>query len=160
MSILKLSATESQFRHVSIKKNKPCIYKENFRILKFMFPQKEVCILVCVILHFRELCIELKSLHNLCVQWASVYLLLYRRIQSIATSNKLQEWEQRWQMGFNAGKRPLCSDYTIHNQKLNILEDWGKVSESDHQQWFILEQACRQSCEEGKLHQWIPKEKH
>ena len=63
--------------------------------------------------------------------------LLYRRIQNIADChqlqedlNKLQEWEQRWQMDFNADKcevicitykkRPLCSDYTIHNQKLNI----------------------------------------
>ena len=44
--------------------------------------------------------------------------------------DKLQEWEQRWQMDFNADKceviritnkkRPLCSDYTIHNQKLNV----------------------------------------
>ena len=42
---------------------------------------------------------------------------------------KLQEWERRWQTGFKADKcevirittkkRPLCSDYTIHNQKLN-----------------------------------------
>ena len=63
--------------------------------------------------------------------------LLYRRIQNIADChqlqedlNKLQEWEQIWQMGLNADKckvigitnkkRPLCSDYTIHNQKLNI----------------------------------------
>ena len=63
--------------------------------------------------------------------------LLYRKIQNIDVCNqlqedlnKLQEWEQRWQMGFNADKcevirittkkRPLCSDYTIHNQKLNI----------------------------------------
>ena len=63
--------------------------------------------------------------------------LLYKRIQNIADChqlqedlNKLQEWEQRWQMGFNADKceviritnkkRPFCSDYTIHNQKLNI----------------------------------------
>ena len=63
--------------------------------------------------------------------------LLYRRIKNIADChqlqedlNKLQEWEQRWQTGFNADKceviritnkkRPLCSDYTIHNQKLNI----------------------------------------
>ena len=63
--------------------------------------------------------------------------LLYRRIQNIADChqlqedlNKLQEWGQRWQMGFNADKceviritnkkMPLCSDYTIHNQKLNI----------------------------------------
>ena len=62
--------------------------------------------------------------------------LLYRRIQNIADChqlqedlNKLQEWEQRWQMGFNADNgevipittknRPLCSDYNIHNQKLN-----------------------------------------
>ena len=58
--------------------------------------------------------------------------LLYRRIQNIADCHKLQEdldklqeWEQRWQMCFNADKcelirittkkRPLCSDYTIHN---------------------------------------------
>ena len=62
---------------------------------------------------------------------------MYRRIQNIADChqlqedlNKLQEWEQRWQIGFNADKceviritnkkRPLCSDYTIHNPKLKI----------------------------------------
>ena len=63
--------------------------------------------------------------------------LLYRKIKNFADChqlqeefNKLQEWEQRWQMEFNADKcevihitnenRPLRSDYTIHNQKLNI----------------------------------------
>ena len=63
--------------------------------------------------------------------------LLYSRIQNVDDChklqedlNKLQEWEQRWQMGFNADtckviritnkKRPLCSDYTIHKQRLNI----------------------------------------
>ena len=63
--------------------------------------------------------------------------LLYRRIRNDADCrqlqedlDKLQEWEQRWQMGFNADKgevnritskkRPLCSAYTIHNQKLNV----------------------------------------
>ena len=63
--------------------------------------------------------------------------LLYRRIRNDADCrqlqedlDKLQKWEQRWQMGFNADKceviritnkkRLLCSDYTIHKQKLNV----------------------------------------
>ena len=63
--------------------------------------------------------------------------LLYRRIQNNADCcqlqedlDKLQEWEQKWQMAFNAEKceviritnkkRPLCSDYFIHNQKLAL----------------------------------------
>ena len=63
--------------------------------------------------------------------------LLYRRIQNNADCcqlqedlDKLQEWEQKWQMAFNADKcevirttnkkRPLCSDYYIHNQKFAL----------------------------------------
>ena len=63
--------------------------------------------------------------------------LLYRRIQNNADFcqlqedlDKLQEWEQKWQMAFNAEKceviritnkkGPLCSDYFIHNQKLAL----------------------------------------
>ena len=63
--------------------------------------------------------------------------LLYRRIQNNADCcqlqedlDKLQEWEQKWQMAFNVEKceviritnkkRPLCSDYFIHNQKLAL----------------------------------------
>ena len=63
--------------------------------------------------------------------------LLYRRIQNNTDRcqlqedlDKLQEWEQKWQMAFNAEKceviritnkkRPLCSDYFIHNQKLAL----------------------------------------
>ena len=63
--------------------------------------------------------------------------LLYRRIQNNADCcqlqedlDKLQEREQKWQMVFNADKceviritnkkRPLCSDYFIHNQKLAL----------------------------------------
>ena len=63
--------------------------------------------------------------------------MLYRRIRNDADCHqlqedldKLQEWEQKWQMGFNADKceviriinkkRPFCSDYTIHNPKLNV----------------------------------------
>ena len=63
--------------------------------------------------------------------------LLYRRIKNNADHcqlqgdlDKLQEWEQKWQMAFNAEKceviritnkkRPLCSDYFIHNQKLAL----------------------------------------
>ena len=63
--------------------------------------------------------------------------LLYRRKQNNADCcqlqedlDKLQEWEQKWQMAFNADKceviritnkkRPLCSDYFIQNQKLAL----------------------------------------
>ena len=63
--------------------------------------------------------------------------LLYRRIQNNADCcqlqedlDKLQEWEQKWQIAFNADKceviritnkkRPLCSDYYIQNQKLGL----------------------------------------
>ena len=63
--------------------------------------------------------------------------LLYRRIQNNADRcqlqedlDKLKEWEQKWQMALNAEKceviritnkkRPLCSDYFIHNQKLAL----------------------------------------
>ena len=59
--------------------------------------------------------------------------LLYRRIQNIPDCHQLQEdlnKLQRLQMGFNADKcevirittkkRPLCLDYSIHNQKLNV----------------------------------------
>ena len=63
--------------------------------------------------------------------------LLYRRIQDNADCHQLQEdldkpqeSEHKWQMGFNADKceviritnkkRPICSDYSIHNQKLTI----------------------------------------
>ena len=66
--------------------------------------------------------------------------LLYRRIQDNADCHqlqeildKLQEWEHKWQMGFNADKceviritnkkRPLCSDYSIHNQQLTIMTE-------------------------------------
>ena len=63
--------------------------------------------------------------------------LLYRRMQNNADRcqpqedlDKLQGWEQKWQVAFNAEKckviritnkkRPLCSDYFIHNQKLAL----------------------------------------
>ena len=63
--------------------------------------------------------------------------LLYRRLQNNADCCQLQEdldklhkWEQKWQIAFNADKceviritnkkRPLCSDYFIHNQKLSL----------------------------------------
>ena len=63
--------------------------------------------------------------------------LLYRRIQDSTDSqqlqddlDKLQEWEQKWQMSFNADKcevicitskkKPYCSDYFIHDQKLAL----------------------------------------
>ena len=63
--------------------------------------------------------------------------LLYRRIQNNADCrqlqedlDKLQEWEQKCQMAFNADKCeviritnkkwPLCSDYFTHNQKMAI----------------------------------------
>ena len=87
--------------------------------------------------------------------------LLYRRTHNNTDCHqlqedldKLQEWEQRWQMGFNADmcevirinnkKRPLCSDYTIHNQRLNVKTEakyLGVTISSDLSRSNVTEKA-------------------
>ena len=66
--------------------------------------------------------------------------LVYRKVQQSSDCHalqqdldSLQQWEQKWQMSFNADKcevlritnkrRPILSDYYIHNQKLAIKTD-------------------------------------
>ena len=66
--------------------------------------------------------------------------LVYRKVQQSSDCralqqdlDNLQQWEQKWQMSFNADKcevlritnkrRPIFSDYYIHNQKLAIKTD-------------------------------------
>ena len=66
--------------------------------------------------------------------------LVFRKVQQSSDCralqqdlDNLQQWEQKWQMSFNADKcevlritnkrRPILSDYYIHNQKLAIKTD-------------------------------------
>ena len=57
-----------------------------------------------------------------------MYFLVFRRL-----FDRLQEWERKWQMSFNADKcdvlritnkrHPISADYYIHNQKLAVNID-------------------------------------